>query len=80
MKPYPQNLYYVISKCKTLSVVERISIAYRLAKGFCFLGSKAVLHRDFKPQNVMVDNFFNPYIIDFGSCAPVYRATNFEVR
>lgn len=28
----------------------------------------------------MIDQFLNPYIIDFGSCAPVYRETRFKVR
>lgn len=80
MKPYVHNLYVIVKKCKTLSFEERLNIAYKISKGFCFLTSRAVLHRDFKPQNIMIDQFLNPFIIDFGSCAPVYRETNFKVR
>jgi serine/threonine protein kinase len=39
-----------------------------------------VLHRDLKPHNIVVDYHNNPYIIDFGSCAPVYREDTFKVR
>jgi len=77
MRPYFQNLHSLLKKCKTLSFSERLSLAYRISKGFCFLGHRSVLHRDLKPNNIMVDQNINPFIIDFGSCAPIYRATNF---
>ena len=54
-------------------------MAYKLAKGMCFLNYWDVLHRDFKPQNVLIDQFKNPFIIDFGSCVPINGSTNFKV-
>ena len=80
MPPYYHNLYNVGSKCKTFSFEERLSVAYKISKGLCFLTSKSILHRDFKPHNIMMDQFFNPFIIDFGSCAPIYHETSFKVR
>ena len=73
MKPYYDNLYSFVKKCKVLSISERLNIAYKISKGMCFLRSKSVLHRDLKPHNIMVDNKNDPIIIDFGSCAPIYR-------
>ena len=28
----------------------------------------------------MIDQGFNPFIIDFGSCAPIYHDTTFKVH
>jgi serine/threonine protein kinase len=80
MKPYFHNLYLIVKKCKTLSFEERLSISYKISKGLCFLSSKGILHRDFKPHNIMLDHQFNPFIIDFGSCAPIYREGSFKVK
>ena len=52
-------------------MADRLVICYRISKGLCFLGSKNVLHRDFKPHNIMIDKLLNPFIIDFGSCARI---------
>ena len=78
MRPYSQNLYEIIKECKTFSLNQRMIIAYQISKGLCFLASQSILHRDFKPQNIMIDQALNPFIIDFGSCAPTYRNTTFR--
>ena len=80
MRPYFHNLYLIVKRCKTLSFEERLALAYKVAKGMCFLGAKGVLHRDLKPHNIMVDHALNPFIIDFGSCAPAYRDSCFKVQ
>lgn len=79
MRPYTQNLHGLVKKSVTLSMLERLSLSYKLAKGFCFLGYRSVLHRDFKPHNIVMDQTLNPFIIDFGSCVPVYGASDFRV-
>ena len=79
MRPYFHNLYTIVRKLKTFSLSERLSVAYKIATGLCFLTSKSVLHRDFKPHNIMMDQAFNPSIIDFGSCAPAYHENRFKV-
>lgn len=80
MKPYFHNLHVIVKKCKTFSFEERLSIAFKLSKGLCFLTHRSILHRDFKPTNIMIDQALNPFIIDFGSCAPIYRYNKFKVR
>lgn len=80
MRPYFHNLYLIVKRCKTLTFEERLALAYKVSKGMCFLGAKGVLHRDLKPHNIMVDHSLNPFIIDFGSCAPAYRDSCFKVR
>jgi len=80
MRPYPDTLYSFVRESKTLTFSERLSIAFKISKGLCFLGARSILHRDFKPQNIMMDNLHSPYIIDFGSCAPTYHENSFQVR
>ena len=77
--PYFKDLYFVVRKIKTFSLSEKVTMSYRISKGMCFLSAMSVLHRDIKPQNIMIDKEFNPLIIDFGSCAPVYHSTSFKV-
>ena len=80
MRPYAMNLYGIVRRCKTFSLEERLVASYRISKGLCFLTSKSILHRDFKPHNIMMDQMFNPVIIDFGSCAPIFHDTTFRVH
>lgn len=35
-------------------------------------------HRDFKPQNIVIDSKLTPKIIDFGSCSSHYGTKNFK--
>jgi serine/threonine protein kinase len=37
-----------------------------------------MLHRDFKPQNVVVDGNLMPKIIDFGSSVSQFNKNSFE--
>ena len=80
MRPYSHNLYNVVRRSLSFSLFERLSLSYRLAKGLCFLGHWGVLHRDLKPHNIMVDSHFNPFLIDFGSCAPMTGNSAFKVH
>ncbi len=77
MKSYYQNVDYIVRKCHTLSIKDRLSLIYRISLGLCFLNAKEILHRDFKPHNIVVNNCLTPHIIDFGSCSSVYGSTSF---
>ena len=46
-------------------------------KALCFLSAKDILHRDFKPDNIMIDNSHKVNVIDFGSSAPHYESKKF---
>lgn len=78
MKSYFQNVDYVVRKCLTLSIKDRLSLLYRISLGLCFLSSKNVVHRDLKPQNIVVNSAYTPHIIDFGSCCSVYGSNSFS--
>ena len=63
---YPDNLYQVI-KQKVLTPYLIKVFSYQILKGLDYLNTKAVAHRDIKPQNIIV----NPYqkilkLIDWG--------------
>ena len=47
---------------------QKLLIAYRLAKILVYITSEGVIHRDVKPENIMIENDSNlePYLIDFG--------------
>ena len=68
MTTYQQNVYSLVTNRKTLGVRAKLQLAYRITKSLCFLFSKKIAHRDFKPQNVVVDSMLTPKLIDFGSC------------
>lgn len=79
MKSYFRNLDSIIKKCQCLSLRDKMSIAYKISKGLCFLSSKSVLHRDLKPQNIVLDKNLNALLIDFGSSCPVNGSDRFNV-
>jgi len=59
-------------------LAERLRIVQRVAEALGFAHSRGVLHRDLKPQNVMVGAFGEVYVVDWGvsvvAGTPGYRA------
>lgn len=45
---------------------QQMIILYGVARALNVLHSKGVIHRDLKPQNIMLDGNFHPILIDFG--------------
>lgn len=79
MNIYKNNVFSLFSNNKTIGIKNRLVLAYGIAKGLCFLSSKGIVHRDFKPHNVLIDNSMNPKIIDFGSSAAKHNSAAVKV-
>ncbi len=60
------------------SLGERLRVIRRIAEAVAFAHSSAVLHRDLKPQNIMLGEFGEVYVMDWGVEAvagtPAFRA------
>ena len=61
------SLYSAIHNGNFLSGTEKNIIAYGVAAGMQYLHSHGVIHRDLKPQNVLLDDQRSPVICDLGS-------------
>ncbi|MCA9071356.1 MAG: protein kinase, partial [Planctomycetaceae bacterium] len=48
------------------SVAGAVRMVHKIAQGLAHAHDKGVVHRDMKPDNVMVDGEGNPHIMDFG--------------
>lgn len=44
-----------------------------LMEGLQFLNGNGIIHRDMKPENILVDKQLNSRIIDFGSSCNIYN-------
>ena len=49
------------------SLAERLRVMYRVGEAVAFAHSRGVIHRDLKPQNVMVGEFGEVYVMDWGT-------------
>jgi len=60
------------------SVAERLRVLRRIGEAVAFAHSRGVIHRDLKPQNVMLGEFGEVYVMDWGIEAvagtPAFRA------
>lgn len=63
---------------ESASLAERLRVIRRVGEALAFAHSRGVIHRDLKPQNVMVGEFGEVYVMDWGVDAvagtPAFRA------
>jgi serine/threonine protein kinase len=61
---YHNSLHNAITE-NILSDLDKINITNKLLKSICFLHKNNIIHRDIKPDNIMLDENYNPILIDF---------------
>ncbi|MHC4216841.1 MAG: protein kinase domain-containing protein [Planctomycetota bacterium] len=61
---------------KDLSTRTRLELFAKVCDAVQFAHHKGVIHRDLKPDNILVDDFGEPKILDFG----VARATDSDIQ
>jgi serine/threonine protein kinase len=68
---YPRTLEEYISKTNP-TVISRLTVLQKTAKGLFWFSERGICHRDLKPQNILVDFNDEPKIIDFGSSCSIF--------
>lgn len=71
MPCYSMNLYQAITD-KVLTKDRRRYISFQLLKSLAFLKRNGVIHRDIKPDNILLDENFSPVLADY-SLSKVFR-------
>jgi len=51
------------------TLAERLRVIRRVAEGLAYAHSRGVIHRDLKPQNVMIGEFGEVFVMDWGVAA-----------
>ncbi|MEM7276566.1 MAG: serine/threonine-protein kinase [Pseudomonadota bacterium] len=56
----------IVSFSRPLPVNERLRLFVQIADTINFAHQRLIVHRDIKPQNILVDSFNTPRVLDFG--------------
>jgi mitogen-activated protein kinase 1/3 len=69
----PSDLKKIIKSNLFLSILDVKLLVYHILCGLKYIHSCAVLHRDLKPGNILLDDNYQIKICDFGLARSVYR-------
>ena len=75
-----EDLAALLTRIGRLPIDKGIEIARKLCAGLAAAHAKGVLHRDFKPANIMIDGHGEVRIMDFGLAAIASELDEREVR
>lgn len=65
-------------KIDEMSLEENIEVLLRVCDALAFSHAKGVIHRDLKPDNVMLGDYGEVLVMDWGLAAPVRPESKFE--
>jgi len=64
----------------TAAIRKHLAILIRIGEALGFAHSRSIIHRDVKPDNVVVGEFGEIYLIDWGIAAQLSEEHSFEAR
>jgi serine/threonine-protein kinase len=75
-----EDLAALLKRIGRLPIDKGVEVARKLCAGLAAAHAKGVLHRDFKPANIMIDGHGEVRIMDFGLAAMAERVDKADVR
>jgi serine/threonine protein kinase len=69
-----EDLRSFMKRSKQLSILTAVALAKQVCEGLAEAHRLGVVHRDLKPQNIMIDREGNAHIMDFGIARMMHTA------
>ena len=75
-----ENLHDIATRNRGMEPRQALTLAAKIARAMAYAHAEGVIHRDLKPQNILIDSSGEPHVTDFGLAKDLEDAINLTTQ